>query len=207
MFTLDQTRRAILVKALKRLAKPNRLWVSFQFLSPDEVSCLVALANLQEFRFALPEVVHKTKRVFQDFDVCFPAPRIAAFDQCASLLESGLYQAGQTLNINPFQTPFYLNDFAIQRYAPQSHGIGVHRDGARYKNIVVILNLSGQSRLFSTDDRSSRQRQVINDRPGRIVLLSAPDFAGREGKLARPLHGVDNISQGRLSLGFRVEIK
>ena len=207
MFTLDQPRRKTLARALERLAKPNRLWVSFQFLSPDEVACLERLANLQEFRVANPEAVYKTKRVVQDFDICFPAPRIGVFDQCASFLESGLYQAGQTLRKTPFQTPFILNDFSIQRYAPQSRGIGVHRDGIRYKNIVVIIALSGKSRLFATNDRNGEQRQAINDEPGRIVLLSANDFAGREGDAARPLHGVDNVSQGRLSLGFRVENK
>ncbi len=207
MFNLDQMRRVILARALERLARPGRLWVSFHFLSPDEIACLEALANLQKFRCARPEVGQKTKRVFQDFDICFPAPRIGAFNQCASFLESGLYQAGQTLQEQPFQKPFILNDFAIQRYAPQSRGIGIHRDGIRYKNIVVIIALSGKSRLFATNDRCSKQRQVINDRPGRIVLLSATDFAGREGDAARPLHGVDNISNGRLSLGFRAENK
>ena len=207
MFTLDQTRRTILARALERLARPDRLWVSFQFLSPDEVACLKALANLQKFRCARPEVVHKTKRVFQDFGICFPAPRIGAFDQCASFLEYGLYEAGKTLQKTPFKKPFILNDFAVQRYAPQSRGIGVHRDGTRYKNIVVIIALSGKSRLFATNDRSGKQRQVINDKPGRIVLLSATDFAGREGDAARPLHGVDNVTHGRLSLGFRVENK
>jgi hypothetical protein len=35
------------------------------------------------------------------------------------------------------------------------------------------------------------------------VLLSADGFAGRSGEDARPLHGVDRVSGGRLSLGFR----
>ena len=207
MFILDKTRQTILARALKRLAKPERLWVSFQFLSSDEVACLLALANLQEFRCAQPEVVHKTTNVFQDFGVCFPAPRTGAFDQFASFFEHGLYQAGQTLEKQLFESPFTLNDFAIQRYAPQSRGIGVHRDGKRYRHIVVIITLSGVSRLFATNDRRSEYRQVINDRPGRVVLLSAAGFAGREGDRSRPLHGVDNVSQGRLSLGFRIENK
>jgi len=35
------------------------------------------------------------------------------------------------------------------------------------------------------------------------VLLSATGFDGREGEDARPLHGVDLVEDGRLSLGFR----
>ena len=67
------------------------------------------------------------------------------------------------------------------------------------------MNLSGYSELFACKDRGGSGRIVINDRPGRIVLLSAPRFAGRADMAARPLHGVDNIKGGRLSLGLRVE--
>ena len=83
---------------------------------------------------------------------------------------------------SPFSTAFRFNDFAIQRYAPESQGIGIHRDGERYEHIVVIATLAGNSRLFATNSRDGRQRRIINDRPGRIVLLSAPFFAGRKGE-------------------------
>jgi hypothetical protein len=36
-----------------------------------------------------------------------------------------------------------------------------------------------------------------------MVLLSAPRFCQREGEDVRPLHGVDSVTGGRLSLGFR----
>jgi hypothetical protein len=143
--------------------------------------------------------------VFQDFDICFPAPRIDAFDQFAHCLETGLVQAGQMMSPSPFSTDFRFDDFAIQRYPTGSRGIGVHRDGLRYQHIVVIATLAGQSRLFATPSRDGGQRRVIDDRPGRIVLLSAPAFAGRTGEAARPLHGVDHVHGGRLSLGLRVE--
>ena len=106
---------------------------------------------------------------------------------------------------SPFSTDFRFNDFAIQRYPPGSRGIGVHHDGLRYRHIVVIATLAGKSRLFSTPSRDGIKRQVIDDRPGRIVLLSAPAFAGRTDEAARPLHGVDQVQGGRLSLGLRVE--
>jgi len=143
--------------------------------------------------------------VFQDFDICFPAPRIEAFDRFANCLEIGLFQAGRMITPSPFLSDFRFNDFAIQRYAPGSRGIGIHRDGLRYRHIVVIATLAGKSRLFSTPSRDGGKRRVIDDRPGRIVLLSAPAFAGRAGEAARPLHGVDHVEGGRLSLGLRVE--
>jgi len=205
MFGLDPSRIAQLRRALSRLAQPGRQWVSFAFLTKDEVACLTKLAERQLFRSARPEISYKSNRVFQDFDICFPAPRIDAFDQFAHCLETGLVQAGQMITPSPFSTDFRFDDFAIQRYPPGSRGIGVHRDGLRYQHIVVIATLAGQSRLFATPSRDGGQRRVINDRPGRIVLLSAPAFAERTGEAARPLHGVDHVQGGRLSLGLRVE--
>ena len=204
MFGLDPSRIRQLRRALKRLAQPGRQWVSFTFLTKDEVACLTNFAERQSFRGACPEISYKSNRVFQDFDVCFPAPRIDAFDRFAHCLETGLFQAGQMMTPSPFSIDFRFDDFAIQRYPPGSRGIGVHRDGLRYQHIVVIATLAGQSRLFATPSRDGGRRRVIDDRPGRIVLLSAPAFAGRTGKVARPLHGVDHVQGGRLSLGLRV---
>jgi hypothetical protein len=205
MFGLDLSRVGQLRRALNRLAQPGRQWVSFAFLTKDEVSCLTKLAERQPFRSASPEISYKSNRVVQDFDICFPAPRIEAFDHFAHFLERGLFQAGQMMIPSPFSTDFRFDDFAIQRYPPGSRGIGIHRDGSRYRHIVVIATLAGKSRLFSTPSRDGRKRRVIDDRPGRIVLLSAPAFAGRTGEAARPLHGVDHVQGGRLSLGLRVE--
>ena len=205
MFGLDPSRVGQLRRALDRLAQPGRKWISFAFLTKDEVACLTKLAERQSFRSAHPEVDHKSNRVFQDFDICFPAPRIDAFDQFAHCLERGLFEAGQMITPSPFSTDFRFNDFAIQRYPPGSRGIGVHRDGLRYRHIVVIATLAGKSRLFSTPSRDGLKRRVIDDRPGRIVLFSAPAFAGRADEAARPLHGVDHVQGGRLSMGLRVE--
>ena len=205
LFELDPTRLGQLRRALLRLTKPGCQWVSFAFFNENELACLTRLAERQKFRSARPEVSFKDNRVFQDFDICFPAPRIDAFDRFADCLETGLYEAGQMITPSPFLTTFRFNDFAIQRYAPGSQGIGVHRDGERYKHIVVIATLAGNSRLFATNNRNGLQRRMIDDRPGRIVLLSAPSFAGREGEVARPLHGVDRVHGGRLSLGLRIK--
>jgi hypothetical protein len=205
LFELDSTRLRQLRCALQRLAKPGCQWVSFAFFTENELACLTRLAERQKFRSARPEVTFKANSVLQDFDICFPAPRIDAFDRFADCLETGLYKAGQMITPSPFLTAFRFNDFAIQRYAPGSQGIGVHRDGERYKHIVVIATLAGDSRLFVTGSRDGTQRRMINDRPGRIVLLSAPSFAGRRGKVARPLHGVDHVHGGRLSLGLRIQ--
>ena len=203
MFEITGERHNKLHTALARLAAPSRRWVSLDFFTDAEISALKNLAGRQTFRTAQSEIVHRENRVFQDFDVCFPAPRIGAFDDLAAGLESGLFAAGAALAHNPFETRFQFDDFAIQRYPAGSRGIGIHRDGKRYKHIVVIITLAGQSRLFSATSRAGEMRQQINDRPGRLVLLSADGFAGRHDEDARPLHGVDCVRTGRLSIGFR----
>ena len=203
MFEIIGKRQNKLYTALARLAAPSRRWVSLDFFTDAEIAALTNLADAQTFRAAKSEIVHRENRVFQDFDVCFPAPRIGVFDDLAAGLESGLFTAGATLARNPFTTRFQLNDFAIQRYPAGSRGIGVHRDGKRYKHIVVIITLAGHSRLFSTASRTGETRQRIDDRPGRLVLLSADGFAGRYNEDSRPLHGVDCVRTGRLSIGFR----
>jgi len=203
MFKITGKRHNKLHAALARLATPSRRWVSLNFFTDTEITALKNLAGRQKFRKAQSEIVHRENRVFQDFDVCFPAPRIGLFDDLAAGLESGLFAAGATLGQNPFETRFQFDDFAIQRYPAGSRGIGIHRDGKRYKHIVMIITLAGQSRLFSTTSRTGEARQRIDDRPGRLVLLSADGFAGRYDEDSRPLHGVDCVRTGRLSIGFR----
>ena len=112
MFGLDPPRVGQLRRALLRLAKPGCQWVSFAFFTENELACLTRLAERQKFRNARPVVSFKENRVIQDFDICFPAPRIDAFDRFAHCLETGLYRAGQMITPSPFSTAFNFNDFA-----------------------------------------------------------------------------------------------
>jgi len=202
-FTVDKDRHAKLRRAIGRLAEPARRWVSLDFFTAAEIASLTELAQKQAFRTAQAEIKHKANSVFQDFEVCFPAPRMGVFDALATCLEINLIAAAADLPKTPFSAPFRFDDFAIQRYAPGSRGIGIHRDGKRYKHIVVIITLAGQSRLFSTETRDGLLRKKIDDRPGRLVLLSADGFLDRHDDDARPLHGVDRVFGGRLSVGLR----
>jgi len=203
MFGMTEARVGALRRALRRLAQPDVRVTSLAFLGTDELAALRSEADRQTYRTATPVIEHRGNKVRQDFEVCFPAPRRGAFDRLATLLEDGLGAACGGLDLVLPDLPVDLADFAIQRYPAGSEGIGIHRDGKRYRGIVVIVTLDGASRLFTCDDRDGRNRRVIDDRPGRIVLLSADGFAGRRGDGARPLHGVDRVTGGRLSLGFR----
>ena len=203
MFELNERRIRQLRDALARLQRPDRRCVSLAFFTADEVALLRQTALAQEFRRAQNEIRHKSRTVFQDFDVCFPAPRTGAVDQVATQLETGLFRASVDLPNPPLSEALNLADFAIQHYPVGARGIGIHRDGKRYKHIVVIITLAGQSRLFATSNRTGETRQRIDDRPGRLVLLSADGFVGRYDEDSRPLHGVDCVRTGRLSIGFR----
>ena len=156
-----------------------------------------------DFRRATAEIAYKGRRVHQDFDVCFPAPRRGAFAGLADCLETCVQDATSRLSVLPDGIRF--NDFAIQRYPAGSRGIGVHRDGKRYHGIVVIVTLDGESRLVSCADRAGSAKRRIDDRPGRVVLLTATEFDGRSDEAVRPLHMVDKVHGGRLSIGFRYE--
>lgn len=204
-FTMTPARVTAMRRALRRLSRPDVLASSLAFLGTEELSMLRAEAGRQTFRTATPVIEHRGNRVRQDFEVCFPAPRTGAFERLATLLEESVLAASVGLGPVVPDLPVDLADFAIQRYPAGSAGIGIHRDGRRYRGIVVIVTLDGVSRLFTCDDRDGSNKRRLDDRPGRIVLMSADGFAGRQGDSARPLHGVDRVTGGRLSLGFRCQ--
>lgn len=206
MYALTEDRCHILTRALIDLSQDQCLGLSIPFFSGDEISDLKKEAEALPKRRARDRVSHKGNIVFQDFHISFPAPRRGALDRLCHLLESGLNQANAALS-NPVLTmPYHINDLAVQDYPAQSKGIGIHRDGLKYRQIVIIITLAGQSRLCLCRDREGNGISVIDDSPGRLVLLSAPDFAGRDGHNGRALHFVDQVTDGRLSIGLRQEL-
>lgn len=175
--------------------------VSIPFFSDSETEALRKAAGKLEYRTARSVVGNG---VHQDFDICFPAPLEGVFSICATLLEQAVAYAGQ-MQPGLTETPFFINDFAVQNYPAGSRGIGIHKDGLRYRHFVFIITLDGHSDLFVCSDREGADRQLIDDRPGHLVILPAPGFSGLPDEGNRPLHGVDNVTGGRLSIGFRQE--
>ena len=199
MFEISAGRAHTFHNALETLTQPDCHFASFAFFTSDEIEAMIAQTSTLSFRTATAVVGNN---VHQDMDVCFPAPRIDVFEKCACLLEEVIRKwEGFEKNI---LADFQLNDFAVQRYPAGSKGIGIHKDGLRYKNLVIIITLSGNSRLFYTENRDEAERITIEDNPGRIVLLKATEFGGATHDV-RALHGVDKIETGRLSIGFRFE--
>jgi len=189
--------------ALDDMAAQNLLATSTPFFSPNEVNLLIKHCLKLPMRTAKPRVGAEGREVVQDFDICFPAPREGAMAKLADMLEQVTREAGSAYLSNPFM----LNDVAVQHYHPKSKGIGVHRDALRYRGLVFIITLAGASRLALCQDREGNGAQLIDDTPGRIAILSAAGFNGREGEEARALHKVDQVSKGRLSIGLRHDTK
>ena len=71
-----------------------------------------------------------------------------------------------------FSAPMSFNDIAAQHYKKGSNGIGIHRDGLRYRDLVLIICLSGRSELFTADNREGMGAQLIDDTPGTLAQKS-----------------------------------
>ena len=95
------------------------------------------------------------------------------------------------------------DEVTVQRYAPGSSGIAVHRDGKRHRHLVAILTLEGSARLRQCSDREGTTTRAWEADAGSLVLLRGPGLAGTED--ARPLHAVDGPREGpRTSFTLRV---
>lgn len=200
MFDLNAQRQRVMHQALATLSAPEETHCAIPFFAEDETLSMIADTKGLDFRQAQHVVGNN---VHQDMRVCFPAPRIASFAACASLLEAGVN--GWQDRADFIKEPLHLNDFAVQDYPANSNGIGIHKDGLRYKYLVFIITLAGHSRLFHSTAREGAERHAIDDRPGQLVILKAPDFGGFDAD-RRLLHGVDKVIGGRLSIGFRHEV-
>ena len=202
MFRSSKRRVAALADGLDQLAGSPLAAVSIPFFSPDEIAGLIRYTQTLQWRTARQLVGNG---VHQDFQICLPAPRRAALDQLAGLLEDHLTEISSH-QPDLFDRPFFFNDLAVQHYLPGSKGIGIHRDGVRYRNLVCIVTLAGQSRFLIAEDRQGSKITVLDDSPGQLVLLAAPGFCGLADPKKRPLHAVDQVTSGRLSLGLRHEV-
>ena len=174
-------------------------YISFPFLSNEK---LVNLTNqMSKFRFRKARPIAGNS-VAQDFDICFPAPRIGKIDELATSIENLFNQTLMLMKNPPIKCPKF-NDIAIQRYKPGSLGISPHKDHKKYISVIIIITLSGRSDLCICDDRKGLNPLIVNDIPGNIVIFPASEFITLNNNCIRPLHFVNNITDGRLSIGLR----
>ena len=198
-FLLDQSRLQVFRTAV--LSLRDAAFASPFFFTKTEIQLLWHEARALPFRQAQHLV---GEDIYQDFSICFPAPLKNSFKKVAQMLEQACQSMARE-HQGLFESEVKINDFAAQNYPAHSRGIGIHKDGLRYRNLVFILTLDGKSDLFVCSDRAGKDRQLVPDQPGRLVILPAPGFAYLGQADERPLHGVDNVVNGRLSIGFRQE--
>tara|TARA_B100000029_G_scaffold331733_1_gene324008 strand:+ start:2021 stop:2659 length:639 start_codon:yes stop_codon:yes gene_type:complete len=199
IFKIDKKFINYLKVGLNAMCNNKCRYLSFPYLS---VSTIVSLTNqVSKFRFRKAKPLAGNS-VTQDFDVCFPAPRIGKIDQLASSIENLFNQTLRSMYNPPIKCPKF-NDIAIQRYKPGSLGISPHKDHKKYISVIIIITLSGRSDLCICENRKGLNQLVVNDAPGNIVVLPASEFMTLNNNCIRPLHFVNNISDGRLSIGLR----
>lgn len=197
-----QSDSAQLAEALACLAAEDA--VSLPFLSPGSCGPLIEAAMALPYRDATPIVGTDEQRVHQNFELTVQLPPDSLFHRLAKALERLTERALGHIDPPPLAGPVRLDDMIIQRYPVGSAGITPHRDHIRYRDLVAIVTLSGHARFFICADRSGRDAREIPIRPGSLLLMRAPGFAGLED---RPFHMLSDVTEERLSLGLRHDVR
>jgi dihydroneopterin aldolase len=92
-----------------------------------------------------------------------------------------------------------VND-ASQYYNVSKLGISLHKDESRFRNIIVICVLEGESEFCTLTEQGEKS---ISSKPGDVIFIRAPGFMNTN---IRPVHAVKNIISLRLSVTFRQEL-
>ena len=188
-----------LMKGLVNINQEKSNHISIPFISKPFIFELIEQASILHFRKARALVGNS---VTQDFEICFPAPRDGAIDILATSIERLFLEAINLLHEPPIKGPKF-NDIAMQRYVSGSVGISPHKDHKKYTSVIIIVTLSGRSNFCVCDDRNGKNAKILDDSPGNILILPATGFKVLSNVFNRPIHFVNSISDGRLSIGLR----
>ncbi len=101
-----------------------------------------------------------------------------------------------------FSSVFKFNNIAVQKYKKGSSGIVIHRASQRYRELILIICLAGQSDFFIANNCDGSSLQIIDD-TCRLIMVAGPGFRNLDKPNNRPLYGVKNVKKGRCSLGLR----
>ena len=188
-----------LAQGLIKISENKKNYISLKFISNDFLLKLIKQVSTFEYRKAKPVVGNS---VSQDFEVCFPAPKIGCIEILSNAIENLLIKSTKLIKNPPIQK-VQFNDIAIQKYLPYSSGISPHKDHKKYISVIIIVTLSGKSKFYLCQNRDGSNSQVIDDTPGNIVILPATGFKMINSDFVRPIHFVSDITDGRLSIGLR----
>lgn len=197
-----ETLALALGRALARLGEEGA--VSLPLLGLRARRRLIGATAHLSFRPARPVVGEGEDAVHQDFDLCMSFPAHSLFHAFAASLGRLLDASLGRLDPAPLARPFRFNDLVVQRYPKGSFGITAHRDHTRYQGLVALVTLAGTARFFVCAERSGRGAREVPCPPGDLLLMRAPGFAGRSD---RPFHFLRDVTQPRLSLGLRHDLR
>jgi len=192
-----------LAQGLIKISQNKKNYISLKFISNDFLLKLIKQVSTFEYRKAKPVVGNS---VSQDFEVCFPAPKIGCIEILSNAIENLFIKSTKLIKNPPIQK-VQFNDIAIQKYLPYSSGISPHKDHKKYISVIIIVTLSGKSKFYLCQNRDGRNAQVVDDTPGNIVILPATGFKMINNNFVRPIHFVSDITDGRLSIGLRQNIE
>ena len=192
-----------LAQGLIKISENKKNYISLKFISNDFLLKLIKQVSTFEYRKAKPVVGNS---VSQDFEVCFPAPKIGCIEILSNAIENLFIKSTKLIKNPPIQK-VQFNDIAIQKYLPYSSGISPHKDHKKYISVIIIVTLSGKSKFYLCQKRDGRNSQVVDDSPGNIVILPATGFKMINNNFVRPIHFVSDITDGRLSIGLRQNIE
>ena len=192
-----------LAQGLIKISENKKNYISLKFISNDFLLQLIKQVSIFEYRKAKPVVGNS---VSQDFEVCFPAPKIGCIEILSNAIENLFIKSTKLIKNPPIQK-VQFNDIAIQKYLPYSSGISPHKDHKKYISVIIIVTLSGKSKFYLCQNRDGRNAQVVDDTPGNIVILPATGFKMINNNFVRPIHFVSDITDGRLSIGLRQNIE
>ena len=192
-----------LAQGLIKISENKKNYISLKFISNYFLLKLIKQVSTFEYRKAKPVVGNS---VSQDFEVCFPAPKIGCIEILSNAIENLFIKSTKLIKNPPIQK-VQFNDIAIQKYLPYSSGISPHKDHKKYISVIIIVTLSGKSKFYLCQNRDGRNAQVVDDTPGNIVILPATGFKMINNNFVRPIHFVSDITDGRLSIGLRQNIE
>ena len=197
-----ETLALALGRALARLGEEDA--VSLPLLGLRARRRLIGATAHLSFRRATPVVGKGEDAVHQDFDLCMSFPARSLFHAFAGSLGRLVDASLGRLDPAPLARPFRFNDLVVQRYPKGSRGITAHRDHTRYQGLVALVTLAGTARFFVCAERAGRGAREVPCPPGDLLLMRAPGFAGRRD---RPFHYLSDVTQARLALGLRHDLR
>lgn len=168
------------------------------FVSHD--TCTLLLEELEGCRWGDVESHKGKRRVRQEFQAAMEFKTGGFIIRIRDELEAYLNMKFARCRRSPLSRPLCFNWVVAQRYTPESVGIGPHRDGAQFADVIALLVLDGEGGLWVCDDLDGSAAAPVPNEAGTLILLKGCGFAGSR---KQPIHYVSRVARERTVLAFR----